>query len=95
MSELTSAINVNINKEVKDEATNILNDLGLSMTSAISMFLTQVIRNEGIPFEVKCSRKPSRKLRKALKEAEAIASGKKKVKTYHNIDELFEALDID
>lgn len=94
MSSLTSAINVNVNTEIKKESTDILNDLGINMSTAVNMFLSQVIRNKGIPFDL-ISPKPSRKLRKALKEADDIISGKKKVKAYHNIDELFKDLDLD
>ena len=94
MSSLTSAINVNVNTEIKKESTDILNDLGINMSTAVNMFLSQVIRSKGIPFDL-ISPKPSRKLRKALKEADDIISGKKKVKAYHNIDELFKDLDLD
>lgn len=92
MASLTSAINVNVSTEIKKESTEVLNDLGINMSTAISLFLSQVIRTRSIPFDL-ISPKPSRKLRKALKEAEKIASGKKKVKGYHNIDDLFRDLD--
>ncbi len=85
---ILSAINVNVNNEVKKEATEIFNDLGISMSTAINMFLSQVVRTKSIPFELK-SPKPSRKLRKALKEADDIISGKKKAKVYHDVDEMF------
>ncbi len=83
-----SAINVNVNSEIKKEATDIFNDMGISMSTAINMFLSQVVRTKSIPFEL-LSLKPSRKLRKALKEADDIISGKKKTKVYHNVDEMF------
>lgn len=94
MASLTSAINVNVDSEIKKEATDILSSLGLSMSSAINIFLTQVVNHNGIPFEIK-NPKPSRELKKALKEAKGIASGKIKTKGYRNIDELFEALESD
>ena len=43
MSNLTSAINVQVDSETKKQATDILNDLGLSMSTAINLFLKQVI----------------------------------------------------
>lgn len=89
-----SAINVNVNSEIKKEATDIFNDMGISMSTAINMFLSQVVRTKSVPFEL-LSPKPSRRLRKALKEADDIIFGKKKVKTYHNMEELLEALDAD
>ena len=50
MNNLTSAINVQVDSETKRKATEILNSLGLSMSSAINIFLKQVIKKDGIPF---------------------------------------------
>lgn len=94
MANLTSTINVNVDVNVKKQATEILSDLGLNMSTAINMFLTQIIKHDGIPFEVK-NPKPTRELKKALKEAEDIVSGKIKAKAYHSVEELFEDLDLD
>lgn len=88
MASLTSPINVNVNKELKKESTEILNELGISMSTAINMFLSQIVRTKGIPFKV-ISPKPSRKLRKALLEADAIIAGKDNIKTYYNVDDMF------
>ena len=46
-------LSVRIDYEVKKEAEQILNCLGLTMASAVNMFLKQVIINRGLPFEVK------------------------------------------
>lgn len=91
MSNLTSAINVQVDSETKKQATDILNDLGLSMSTAINLFLKQIIKRDGLPFEV-TNPKPSRELIKALKEAEDIISGKKQVPSYSNREELKRAL---
>lgn len=90
MANFTSAINIQIDTETKQEATKILNDLGLSMSTAINLFLRQVIKNDGLPFEVVNT--PSRRLKKALKEAEDIISGKIQVPSYNNREELKKAL---
>ena len=91
MANFTSAINIQIDTQTKQEATKILNDLGLSMSTAINLFLRQVIKNDGLPFEV-VNPKPSRRLKKALKEAEDIMSGKIQVPSYNNREELKKAL---
>jgi len=91
MANFTSAINIQIDTQTKQEATKILNDLGLSMSTAINLFLRQVIKNDGLPFEV-VNPKPSRRLKKALKEAEDIMKNPDKYKGYTNMEELKEAL---
>lgn len=52
MENKTSAINIQVDANIKKEATMVLTDLGLSMSSAITLFLKQVVKRNGIPFEV-------------------------------------------
>lgn len=44
---------VRINDNIKKEVTPILDDLGLSLSEAINIFLHQVKINNGIPFNLK------------------------------------------
>jgi len=53
MNNQFSVINVNVPSDVKEESTQILNNLGLNMSTAINIFLKQVIFERGIPFEIK------------------------------------------
>lgn len=91
MSNLTSAINVQVDSATKKEATAILNDLGLSMSAAINLFLKQVVKRDSLPFEV-VNPKPSKELRKTLKEAEKIVNNTDKYLGYRDMDKLKEAL---
>lgn len=91
MASLTSAINVNVDTKIKEEATSILKGLGLNMSTAINMFLAQVVKRDGIPFEVR-NPKPSKEMLQALKEAEDIMSGKVQVPGYTNREDLKKAL---
>ena len=91
MANITSTINVNVDSNLKKEATEILNDLGLNMSTAINIFLNQVVKNRGIPFSI-TQKTPSKELLEALEEAEEIRNGKKDVKGYHNINELIKDL---
>ena len=52
MESLTSAINVQVNAKDKELATSILKDLGLNMSTFINMALIQVVKRNGVPFEV-------------------------------------------
>lgn len=44
---------VRINDKIKEEVVPILEDLGISLSEAINMFLHQIKINNGIPFEIK------------------------------------------
>ncbi len=88
MASLTSAINIQVDSETKKKATDILNDLGLSMSAAINIFLRQVIKKDGLPFEV-VNPKPSMELMEALQEGEDIINGKVEAKGYHDVHQMF------
>lgn len=49
----TTNLNIRTDKDIKDQAEKIFNELGLNMTTAINMFLRTAIREHGIPFELK------------------------------------------
>ena len=85
------SINVNVDANIKKQATAILNDLGVNLSTYINMALTQVVKRNGIPFEVK-NPKPSKALLKALKEGEDILKGKTKAKSYTNMNEMLKDL---
>ncbi len=87
MESLTSAINVQVNAKDKEKASDILKDLGLNMSTAINMFIKQIIKNDGLPFAIK-NPKPSKELLEALQEGEDILNGKIKTKKYHSVKEL-------
>ena len=47
------ATTIRIEPEVKKEATVILDELGLSMSTAVNAFLKALVREGGLPFEMK------------------------------------------
>mgnify|MGYP004679382941 FL=1 len=84
----TDTLHVRVEPSVKQKAEKTLNDLGLSITEAINVFLNQVILNDGIPFEIK---KP--KYNKATIQAlEDTKNQKNLSKTFNNVDEMVEEL---
>ena len=46
----TTNLNIRIDKNIKYQAEEIFNELGLNMTTAINLFLRTTIREHGIPF---------------------------------------------
>ncbi len=46
-------VTIRLDETVKTQADELFSDLGITLTSAINMFLKQAIREQRIPFEVK------------------------------------------
>lgn len=84
-------LNIRIDSELKNEADDLFKRLGLNISSAINVFLTQSVREQAIPFEIREDR-PNKDLIKALKEVEKMEKNPEKYKSYNNIDELIEEL---
>lgn len=49
----TPTTTMRLDPELKDEAMEILGSLGLNMTSAVTIFLKAVVREQGLPFDMK------------------------------------------
>lgn len=84
----TANINIRVDKELKASAEELFNDLGLTMTSAVTMFLKSAVSYEGIPFEVR--RQPNAETRAALAEYEAMKTDKEKYKRYNSFSDLLD-----
>lgn len=50
---MKAVINVNVDKKVKEEAIQVLNNLNLTLTEAIELYLKEIIKYNGIPFKIK------------------------------------------
>ncbi|WP_203267852.1 type II toxin-antitoxin system RelB/DinJ family antitoxin [Streptococcus uberis] len=48
-----STIAVRVDDQLKDDATELFQSLGLDMSTAIKMFLIQSVKTQSIPFEIK------------------------------------------
>ena len=87
----TETINIRIEPTLKKQAEETLNYLGLTMSEAVNLFFRQVVINDGNPFEIK-KPKYSRRLKKAMKEADKISKHPERYKQFNNFDELWEDL---
>ena len=86
-------ISIRIDAETKERANELFNKFGLTMTTAVNIFLKTAIRENGIPFELKLEKEPNETTLEAMREAGRIARDEN-VKGYDNIEELREALGV-
>ena len=82
----TATIQTRVDPVIKTKAQIILKKLNISMSEAISLYLSQITLHNGIPFEIKI---PNEITAKTLKDAE---NGKNLHKV-DSVDELFQELD--
>ena len=90
----TDTLNIRIEPELKKEVEITLNDLGMNIADAVTIFLKQVVMTESIPFII---RKPkfSDEMLEAIAEAEEISKNPDKYKSYNNLSEILEDIDND
>ena len=88
----TTNLNIRTDKNIKEQAEEIFNELGLNMTTAVNMFLRTAIREHGIPFELKLDI-PNAITAAAIEEGRKLAEDPSAPR-YTSIDDLKKALDV-
>jgi len=87
----SSAMTIRIDPEIKSQADSILQYLGMTTSEAVTIFLRQVILNNGIPFPIKAPEFNDETV-SALHEAESIA--KNGPHRFNTASEMFDSLGI-
>jgi DNA-damage-inducible protein J len=83
----TAVITTRIEPEIKQEAENILAQLGLTMSQAMSMYIRQLVLRRGIPFSVDI---PNQETMEAIQES----LEPDKLPGFDNLNDLFKDLEI-
>ena len=85
-----SNVNIRMDEDVKREFDRICTALGINMSTAITMFAKTMIREQGIPFELKLN-VPNEVTAAAIEEGRRLAYDKSSV-GYSSMDDLKAAL---
>ena len=82
-------VNIRMDEDLKRDFDNVCNELGMSMTTAITIFAKKMSREHRIPFEVSANPFYSESNLKALAESlEQLNSGKVVIKTMDELEEM-------
>lgn len=81
---------VRMDSDIKKQCESLYGELGMSLTTAINVFLRQSLRVGGFPFEVKLDQ-PSKETMAAMLEAERIAKDPN-VKHYTDVEDALREL---
>lgn len=88
----TDTLNIRIEPELKKEVETTLNDLGMNIADAVTIFLKQVVMTDSIPFIIKKPRFNKETL-EAIKEADEIMKHPENYKSYNNVYEMVEEIE--
>lgn len=81
-------VTIRMNKQLKKQADQIFEELGMSFTTAINLFVRQYVRDRRIPFAI--SLEPNQTTINALNELKAMMSNKEEYKRYDSFAEAME-----
>ena len=88
----TDTLNIRIEPELKKEVEGTLNDLGMNIAEAVTIFLKQVVMTDSIPFIIK-KPKFNKETLEAIKEADEIMKHPENYKSYNNVYEMIEEIE--
>ncbi len=83
----TETVRARIEPELKNDAERILNQLGLSFSEAIELYLRQIKLHKGIPFDIKI---PNKETLETFKDTDTGNN----LTEYENIKDMFDKLGI-
>jgi DNA-damage-inducible protein J len=87
----TTNLNIRIDTDLKKQAEELFNELGLNMSTALNVFLRQAVRSNGIPFDLRLDN-PNRDTIEALEEVEQMKKNPAMGKSYTDIDQMMKEL---
>ena len=82
----TAVVTARVEPELKKDAEDVLRELGLTTSQAITIYYKQIAVQRGIPFELKL---PNQETIAAIEEA----AQPEKLPAFQNIDALFDDLE--
>jgi DNA-damage-inducible protein J len=83
----TKMIHVRVDDDIREEASSVLESLGLSVSDAVRVFLHRVVATQSFPLELKV---PNETTRSAIAEAREIRKARRA--RFATSDELFDDL---
>lgn len=85
------ATNISIDEDIKPKAQAMLAEFGLDLSTAVNMFLRQMLREKAIPFEVR-QEIPNATTLAAMSEVDEMEKHPELAKTYSSVDAFMEEL---
>ncbi len=88
MTTQTSMLHIRVEDDIKEQATQALTAMGLSVSDAVRLFLRRVVIDQAFPLELKV---PNAQTRAAMEESRAMMATRRA--RFASADELFADLE--
>ena len=84
-------VSIRMDDNLKKQAEDLFNDLGMNLTTAFTIFVKQAIREQGIPFEI-TRETPNSETIAAINEVQQMKKNPSIGKSYTDVDKMMEDL---
>ena len=88
----TSSMNIRIEPNLKKQVEEILEDLGMNISDAVTIYFKQIVLTDSIPLQIKRP-KFNKETLEAIDEAEEIKKKPENYKSYNDVYEMIEEID--
>ena len=91
MATQTSMLHIRVDDDIKEQATQALTTMGLSVSDAVRLFLRRVVVDQAFPLELKV---PNAETQAAMEESRAMMANRRKGENrFASADEMFADLE--
>ena len=87
----TTNLNIRVDENLKKKADKLFSELGMSMSTAMNIFLRQSVRYGGIPFDIRLD-VPNSETVEAIREVKQMKADPTIGKTYRDVDQMMKEL---
>lgn len=87
----TANLSIRVDAELKKDVESCLEDMGMSMSTAINIYLKQIVKQRAIPFRVTATPKVNQETIEAIAEGTRLANDPSAA-GYRDMNSLIEAL---
>lgn len=85
-------VNISVDPELKKVSTQLFKDMGLDFSTAVTLFLKQIVLKKKLPFEI-TTELYNEETQNAFREVKEMREHPEKYKTYDSFEEILEELD--
>ena len=89
MTTSNVSLNIRMDKDLKNNLSNLCDELGMNVSTAFTIFAKAMVRRGGIPFDVALD-EPNKETMDAIREVEDMKKHHSAYKSYTDVNKMME-----